>query len=179
MQTLCVVAYPELAPADRDWIEGLRRRHDPNYRLVDAHLTLVFPFAGLEPEALAGHVGAVAAAGAPFAIALRCALIVRDALSELTHLFLVPDAGFSRVVLLHDALYRGVLASRLRLDVPYIPHITVGAFADPQAAREAADEINRAGPDIAGTVARLSVVAVESPRVRPLREIALGLANDE
>lgn len=177
MQTLCVIAYPDLAPADRDWIERLRQRHDPNYRLVDAHLTLVFPFAGLDPAALAQHVGAVAAACQPFDISLRCALIVRDAFSAQTHLFLVPDAGFSRVALLHDALYRGALASHLRLDVPYIPHITVGAFADPQAAKEAADELNRAGLDIGGRVARLSVVAVESPRVALLRQLDLGHAS--
>jgi 2'-5' RNA ligase len=176
MQT-CVVAYPELAPADRAWIELLRERHDPNFRLVAPHWTLIFPTAATEPAAIERHVTEVAAGFAPFAFDLRCALVVRDAFSALTHLFLVPDAGFSQLVRLHDGLYGGVLADQLRLDVPFIPHITIGAFDDAHACKAVADRLNQGSLAISGRVERLSILAVEPERVTLDGTIPLGAAE--
>jgi hypothetical protein len=177
MQT-CVVAYPELAPADHAWIELLRERHDPNYRLVAPHWTLIFPTAAIDPAAIERHVAQVAARFSPFAFELRCALVVRDAFSPLTHLFLVPDAGFGQLVRLHDALYGGMLADQLRLDVPYIPHITIGAFDDAHACKAVADTLNQGGLAISGLVGRLSILAVEPGRVTLAGTIPLGSTSD-
>jgi 2'-5' RNA ligase len=171
---ICVVAYPELAPADRAWIEELRERHDPNYRLVAPHWTLIFPTAAPDPAALERHVAEVAASFAPFAFDLRCALVVRDAFSELTHLFLVPDAGFGQIVRLHDGLYGGMLADQLHLDVPYIPHITIGAFDEAHACKAVADRLNQVGLAISGRVEQLSILAVEPGRVTLAGTIPLG-----
>jgi hypothetical protein len=176
MQT-CVVAYPELAPAEHAWIERLRQRHDPNYRLVAPHWTLIFPTAAFDPAALERHVAKVAAGFSPFAFDLRCALVVRDAFSALTHLFLVPDAGFGQLVRLHDALYGGMLADQLRLDVPYIPHITIGAFDAAQECKAVADSLNQGGLAIGGRVERLSILAVEPGRVTIAGTIPLGRAT--
>jgi len=177
MQT-CVVAYPELAPADHAWIERLRQRHDPNFRLVAPHWTLIFPTAALDPAAIERHIAQVAAGFAPFAFELRCALVVRDAFSALSHLFLVPDAGFGQLVRLHDALYGGVLADQLRLDVPYIPHITIGAFDNAHACKAVADTLNQGGLAISGRVERLSILAVEPEHVTLAGTIPLGPARD-
>lgn len=176
MQT-CVVAYPELTPADRHWIEGLRKRHDPHYQLIKPHWTLVFPTAGIAEAALERHVDAVAARFAPFTFELRCALAVRDVFSPLTHLFLVPQAGVSQVVALHDTLYTGMLTDHLRRDVPYIPHITIGGFATPHACKVAAKRLNRQCFAISGRVAELSILAVEPDRVTLRQQIALAPAE--
>ncbi len=170
----CVVAYPKLTPADQHWIEELRKRHDPHYQLIKPHWTLVFPTAGIPEGVLERHVGAVAATFAPFTFELRCALAVRDVFSPLTHLFLTPAAGVSQLMALHAALYTNVLTDRLRHDIPYIPHITIGAFATPHACKAVANRLNRQRFAMRGQIAELSIVAVEPDHVTLRQRIALA-----
>lgn len=75
---------------------------------------------------------------------MRCAIVVKDALSDNTHTFLTPDEGFREIVKLHDHLYRGALANELRLDIPFIPHITVAISPDANVCKRIADDINHA-----------------------------------
>src|SRR5262245_22726723 len=49
--------------------------------------------------------------------------------------FLVPDEGNSALSLLHDQLYTGPLVSHLRLDLQYVPHITIGTLSDREKAK--------------------------------------------
>jgi hypothetical protein len=51
-----------------------------------------------------------------------------------SYVFLVPDEGSGALSLLHDRLYSGLLAS-LRIDLPYVPHITIGRCSERQKAK--------------------------------------------
>lgn len=173
--TLLVVAYPHMPEQDYTFIQSIRRRHDPQVALIEPHVTLVFPTDGVDPAVFIEHVAAQSAGIGRITLALRCATIVKDAFSSLTHLFLVPDEGNSAIVRAHDRLYTGPLTPHLRLDVPFIPHVTVGAFADAHAAKVAADAINAQPLALRGVIERLDVIhyAREDARVWTLARIPL------
>jgi hypothetical protein len=97
---LLVVAYPTLSQADYTWIQALRTQHDSHHPLIAPHFTAVFPTERLDPVVMLDHVERCARTITPFSFVLRCATTVKDSFSTKTHLFLVPDEGYSRVY--HD-----------------------------------------------------------------------------
>jgi 2'-5' RNA ligase len=173
---LALVGYPTLDDADRRWIESVRARHDPASARIGAHLTLVFP-AEAAPEPVADHVRDVAAHEAAIPFVLRRAEPCPDRVAGAGgHVFLVPEEGRDALVALHDRLYRGVLRPHLRSDLPYLPHLTVGAAGDLEECRRLARSLNEAGLAVRGLVASLDLVEVpdgEGP-VRPIRTFTLG-----
>ncbi len=171
---LLVLAYPELAPDDRAWIERVRAEHDPRHAVVAAHFTIVFPTTSLLAEAFVAEVARQAEGCAPIPFVLRSALPFKDVTGEGADIFLVPDEGFGALVRLHDRLYAGALAPVLRLDIPSIPHITVGRAADPRACKRLADALNARPFAIRGTIAALDVVAREEHAVRTIARLPLG-----
>ena len=173
---LTVLGRPRLTAADAAWIRVLRDRHAWALRApeIGPHVTLVFPTDSTDATTATGHLAVVAGEIAAFSLAFRCALPVADAPSGGTYIYLVPDEGFSTLVRLHDRLYSGPFADALRLDLPYIPHITLGWIAEARLARALADDLNGQEPDIQ---ARLETVELfdldpQGP-ARRLAEIAL------
>lgn len=75
---------------------------------------------------------------------------------------------------LHDALYATTLAPALRLDIPFIPHITVGATDDLSAAKVIVGAVNRQERIVRGVVDQLSVVRFDGRAVELREQIALG-----
>ncbi len=171
---LLVLAYPELAPPDRAWIERIRAEHDPRHAVVAAHFTIVFPITDLAPDALVDEVTRQAAACAPISFVLRSALPFKDVTGEGADVFLVPDEGFVALVRLHDRLYAGALAPRLRLDIPSLPHITVGRAADPRACKRLADALNARPFAIPGRIAALDVVMHDDQALHNIARLPLG-----
>jgi hypothetical protein len=172
--SLLVVAYPDLDPKDQAWIQAIRARHDPHVGLIAPHVTLVFPNDAIDATLLQEHAEQVCQAFGAFRFLARVALIVRDQFSPLPHLFLVPDEGFSQIVRLHDALYRGPLAESLLLDVPFIPHLTIGAFETSAAAKAQADAINSERFVIDAAIERMSVIEHIGQSVTTIAEFALA-----
>jgi hypothetical protein len=171
---LLVLAYPRIAAEDLAWLQTIRARHDTRYfNLVAPHFTLVFPVTGLEWSAFIAHVRQQAASVRPISFVARCAIVVEDDSKNFSHVFLVPDEGFSDVVKLHDSLYTSVLAPELRLDITFIPHIGVGNYTDARACRELADELNAQDFRLAGLIDTLDVVWYEQQEVRTIAQIAL------
>jgi 2'-5' RNA ligase len=125
---LVIFAKLVINEADRDWIERIRRVHDPQHALVEPHFTLMFPFAGIPIERVIPHVESVVGGTPAIGFALRRASAVRDPLSSRTHLFLLPEEGNDALHRVHDNLYSGVLATKSDADIPFVPHVTVGAF---------------------------------------------------
>jgi hypothetical protein len=174
--SLCVVAFPLLLEADRNWLQSIRARYDPQFELIAPHVTVLFPSTSLDLTELVGHVRGVAQVTEPFEIVFRCVLPYRGLHDKRTHLFLMPDEGLSHVVGLHDQLQRHTFENRLRSDVPFIPQLTVGAFDDGADCRRVADEINIDTFMISGQVRTLSIVSGSGPAIIH-REIALGDGN--
>jgi 2'-5' RNA ligase len=155
-------------------IEAFRRRHDPMAAFIPAHLSLVFPF----PTALTllqveTHVRRVAGRWPPIPVTFRA---VRLHANEF--LFLMAARGAASAAALHDKLYTRSLASYLRRDLPYEPHITVARNASLEALEAAHAEARDAlRGEFAGVIRALALLAVaRDGKIEVLREIPLDVA---
>jgi 2'-5' RNA ligase len=168
-----VVAYPTLTATDRDWIESVRARHDPQADLIAAHVTLAFP-ATVDATAVVREAAQATCALGPVAFAVGAARAVPDAIGGGAHVFLVIDQGREDVAALHGSLYAGALAPHRRADIPFIPHITVASHADLAWCRDFADNLNRTLPRMHGTLDALDIIAIGAGHVETIARIALG-----
>lgn len=171
---LLVVAYPQFSAADYAWIQAIRQQHDAHYSLIAPHFTLVFPLNSVDQAACVAHVASSLTQTGSISFSIRCAVIVKDAFSPLTHLFLVPDEGYSALVKLHDALYADLLADYVRLDVAFIPHMTIGGHVDPWVCKASADQINRQNICIQGSINAVDLILHENDTVTTIKRIALA-----
>lgn len=118
-----IVALPTLDAAEQ--IEAIRRRFDPLANVLDAHITLVFPFKSAEgAEVLRGHLCATVGDAAPFALELA-----PPSVEDGGYLSLNVTHGTQHCVQLHDSLYSGILAPHLSPRHTYRPHVTLGRLA--------------------------------------------------
>lgn len=177
MNALYTLAYPTISAADADRLEIFRRRHDPHHAIVAAHFTMVFACRGIDELAYIEHVSSVSRASAPVSFSCRYAMLGTDDEDERGYVYLVPDEGFSGISRLHDALYSGLLSSHLRLDIPFVPHITLAASTDRSAVKSLCDELNAAGSAVYGTIEALSVASLQDGKVHNLAKFSLGAAG--
>jgi hypothetical protein len=122
------------------------------------HFTRVFPLQGVEPAALQSHIAQAVAAWPTVRFVLCSSLLIKDVSSPHTHVFLVPDEGFSALVQLHDRLYTGRLRPHLRLEIPFVPHLTIGYAADIALCKWVVDQINAQEVEILGMLHRLTLI---------------------
>ena len=116
-----IVHYPEI---DTERIEQFRKKHDPTYRLIRAHITVVFGVdQSVSVQSLSDHVRTVLKHWRSFDIELG-----GFAKSWDHWLFLTLTKGNEKVKKLHDELYEGILAPYLRREIQFIPHIGLGEF---------------------------------------------------
>src|SRR4051794_4304463 len=78
LMPLLVVAFPEIAEVDREWI-GAIRAHYPElgHSVVPPHVTLVFPTEQISAAALQAHLAAQTADWPAIAFTIRCSLPVK------------------------------------------------------------------------------------------------------
>jgi hypothetical protein len=104
----------------------------------------------------------------------RCATVVPDAFSDNWFVFLVPDEGYSEIVKLHDRLYVGPLSRHLRLDLPFIPHIGVKTSKDRFACKQLADDLNKRGFALPGSLSKLTLCTFDGHKVSNTEAFPLG-----
>ena len=171
---LFTVAFPDLDANARAWVQALRERHDPQAALIEAHFTLLFGVSEVSQADYLAHVAAVARVSAP--IDLRCSRVqpwAGPGDAEL-YLFLQPDEGREAITELHDRLCRGPLATQLRPELPYLPHITLGRVQGRARAQALCDEMNAQSREFCGRLNTLTVVALRQQRIEPLAGFRLG-----
>jgi 2'-5' RNA ligase len=168
---LLIVAPLEASRLDLGRIEAIRRRHDPHHGVIDAHVTLVFPFDTPDAETAREHLSAIAARQGAIALRLSAYLAVRDLDDRRSHVFLVPDQGRAEIEDLHDTLYSGPLAGQLRADIPFIPHVTVAAREHHDEAEDLVRELGQVG--IAARLPRLELIAFDGQTVAVLDRFEL------
>jgi 2'-5' RNA ligase len=177
MPRLLTVCFPELSPRAEAFVTEFRQKHDaPRHERIQAHFTLVFGCTALGLDEYTSHVAAVARMSKPISFSCKYAMLGNDDQSEIAYVFLVPDEGNAEISLLHDRLYTGLLRPHLRLDLPYIPHITIGTTTGREEAKQLCDELNRDGVSIQGSLLRLTVGHVEDGKFQNLSSHALGEA---
>jgi 2'-5' RNA ligase len=162
MTTLYTVAYPFLDERDRSWIESFRAVHDaPKQQTIAAHFTLVFGHNAQSNADFLSHTESIVSVTPPIAFCFRYAMLCADLHSEAAYVFLVPDEGYAAISRLHDRLYTGLLASSLRLDFPYIPHITIGVKSTRDEAKKLCEMLNEQHLEIKGAINTVSVGAIK------------------
>lgn len=176
MRTLYTLAYPEVSGTDAAFIEAFRREHDLPYRdVVTAHFTMVFGCGDVPESDYLTHVKSLASISSPIPFSCKYAMLGGDHQDDTAYVFLVPDEGYSKISLLHDHLYTGILEPYLKLEVPFVPHITVGTMKDRRAAKLLCDELNRKGIRIDGSLRSLTVGALENEKIKDLACFKLGI----
>lgn len=170
---LHVIAYPELAVADYETIQSFRRDYNSLYTVIEPHFTIVFAVANMTPTDFTEEVRQRVKDIDAIPFCLRCAAINKDAFSNNYDAFLVPDEGFSRISRLHDRLYSKKLLAHHRLDIPYIPHISIGNSPDAQAIKRIVDQWNEKDFAICGKIAALDIIKYERRVVATLTRISL------
>ncbi len=171
--TLAVVAYPVLGKADGRWIERVRARHDPQAARIPAHITLVFPVVAAE-QVLVDQLVRSAREFAPMSLMLGEATAARDTINGGAYVCLPVQTGRAEIVAIHDALYLGALAIHRRHDVPFEPHLTVGAHPDIGECERIAGRLSADGRVVSARIEDVSVVEVGTSTVRTTARIPLG-----
>ncbi len=158
MRTFYTVSYPEVSPEAAVFMVNFRHDHDlPRHDVVAAHFTLIFGCKSLPEDEYTRHVESIARGSSAIAFSCQYAMLGADDADDTAYVFLVPNEGFAEISRLHDRLYTGILAPCLRLDVPYVPHITLGTTQDRHAAKALCDELNRQGVRVDGQLRTLTV----------------------
>ena len=165
------VAMPKWVAEAQTLVQGFRRAHDPQFELIAPHFTLVFG-AALEPEPCIAHVRAVAQSSPPLPFKLSHAMLYYTG-SGPAHVFLVASEGAAGLTRLHRQLYGDLLAPSLRLDKPFIPHITIAAVESPLAALQIADDWNAQNICLSGEIEVLTAGQITDGRFRILAETRL------
>lgn len=164
---LYTVAYPEVDADARQRIDAFRALHDAHARsLIGPHFTLLFACSEVDETAYRWHVQAVVEDTGAIEFCCRYAMLGATHHDETASIYLVPDEGFSQISLLHDRLYRGTMAEHLRLDIPYLPHISIGMPGSGAAAKALCDEWNAAPTEIRGLIRSATVGAVQDGRFK-------------
>lgn len=179
---LLCLGYPRLSEVDTRLIRNFRRKHDKKYvDVVDAHWTMIFPGSseGISQDDLERHIQAVAEDSAPVGFTCRYALVYGDDGCDDYYIFLVPDEGFSGISLLHDRLYSDFMRPKLRLDIPYVPHIGIATGKDREELHDLATEWNRKGHEIGGTIDELTLSSYDGGQVSDLKRFPLKKRREQ
>lgn len=171
---VAVVAYPTLSDEDRQWIEGIRARYDPLASRIAAHFTLVFPTEVAEAP-LVARVRTALRSCESISVVLRRAAAFPDANGSGHYVFLLAEEGQADLLALHDTLYDGVLVAHPRRDVPFVPHVTVGAHPQRGECERIANELNEGRRTLQARIDSVEVLEVGESLVRTVAEIPLGL----
>ena len=170
---LLIIAYPELMQEDAEWLLSLREQHSAlSHSVLPPHFTFVFSLSGMDKSTLEQHIRERVISERKVQFALRSSILVKDD-NDNYFAMLVPDEGFSSIVKLHDRLYTGNLAPSLRLDIPFVPHITIGYSPDAQACKNIVDTLNRMDFEIKGQISRLDLVEKENDQARTVQQFEL------
>ncbi|MBK9323728.1 MAG: 2'-5' RNA ligase family protein [Bdellovibrionaceae bacterium] len=163
MKKSYVVFFPNLT--GNEWVSDFRREHDEKSHLVPPHITLVFPTDALSSSEMQKEVESLVGNYQKFKVRFRSAIMMPEKLGNLvvSYIFLVPDEGFGDVIRLNSLLYSNKLSKEHRLDIPFVPHMTIGSNLDLLTAKRLVDELNSRKIELEFLVDMLSVVEIDDP----------------
>jgi 2'-5' RNA ligase len=172
---LYTVAYLDVSISACAFLNSVRQEHDPQVDVVAPHFTMVFGCNAVSESAYNEHIASVASNTRSIKFHCRYAMLGADDMNDTAYVFLVPDEGTSSISLLHDRLYTGILAEHLRLEFPFIPHVTVASTKDWNRAKSLRDSLNSSGIDIEGTLGSLTVSALKDRKLEFVAEYSLAV----
>jgi 2'-5' RNA ligase len=156
MQQRALVVFPQAN--EFDVVERMRRRYDPQARLIAAHVTIVFPFDDDLSDAELRKLVMEATTGlAPFTVRFSGISAVDD------YIFLEPTQGLDRLVALNNRLYTGPLLRHRSRTQAYRPHVTLARIPDATTRDEAVDLMRGAITDFDAEVTAVCVFRLTAP----------------
>ena len=156
MMLRALVVFPQANQFDV--VERMRRRYDPQARLIAAHVTIVFPFDDPMSDAeLRAHVLEATTGLSPFKLRFSGIAPADD------YIFLHPTTGADRLVALHNRLYTGQLLRYRSRTHAFQPHVTIGRVADDAGRAEAADIMRNSITDFDAEVSAVCVFRLNGP----------------
>ena len=179
---LLSVAYPTISEADFKHLRAFRELHDLSYvDVIAPHWTMIFPGSseGIKQATLERRISEVATSNKAIDFVCRYALVYDDDSKDDYYIFLVPDEGFSAISLLHDQLYSGFMRDRLRLDIPFVPHIGLATHKDRDHLYDLATAWNRNGTEIRGSIDALTLCSYDGKQVVDLQHFPLQATKIE
>ena len=155
-----LVHYPKL---DTQLIDQLRQKYDPQFGLIDAHITVMFPVRDtIDGHTLVSHLENVLSDCRPVPIRLQGLQRSWD-----DCLFLLVREGSSEIVRLHNRIYTGILADYKNSNIEFIPHLTLGAFnKDAERYAQALSTATALGLDYRCVLDGLDLVKINDERTR-------------
>jgi 2'-5' RNA ligase len=155
-----LVHYPSI---DTRRIQLLRKKYDPQFDLIGPHLTLMFPVPeSVGEDNLVLHLSSVLSDRRPFPVHLRGFQKSWDG-----YLFLMVQEGGADMTGLHGKIYTGVLADYGKEDAPFVPHLTLGAFAGNEHEYAVAlEEAKRLDLDYRCVLDKVHLVKINDERTR-------------
>ncbi len=173
---LFVIATANFSADDAAWLARIRAEHQnlvcaTNFRASwsrGARLT--------KPRklTLVAHVAKAAASLSVARFVLRKAIVYPDAITGRSFAYLRPKEGNDELARIQDCLHQRLLASARRVDAPYPPHVTVGAFGEASRAESLVDSLNRDPIAIACVVEALRSGAFDGKTVQAIAETPSG-----
>ncbi|HUB93565.1 MAG TPA: 2'-5' RNA ligase family protein [Verrucomicrobiae bacterium] len=168
-----VITHPEFQQPDFDWIQEYRKQNDRQFSIVDPHFTLVFAVKDIDRDTFVSEVKQKLEGIAPFHIDLKAATINQDDSGKYFHEFLVPDAGNSEIIKLHDKLYSGILATYRRYDIDFIPHISIGDSEDVEASKSRVEDLNAKDASVRGSISSVDIIEFANGKVSLIEKLNL------
>lgn len=170
-----VIAYPKISQKDFRWIQAIRKINDRRmFHVVKPHVTFIFPTTKLDAVKLARHVTEHVGDFKAIKIKLDSAKVVQDHNKKYSHTFLIPSIGYDAITKLHDLLYVNDMASELREDIPFVPHVGIGMSGDHSAMEMLAKDIDESDINIYGLIDHLVIAGYDGNKVTDITEISLG-----
>lgn len=174
MPSLYTVAFPKLSATDQGRIREIRKQFDPNFTKIGPHFTLLFGCAEVSFNDYCKHVARIAEKTDAFQFHCNQVSPEADYFSSDGYLFLTPEKGRRNIQALHDHLYSGIMSPYLKLDIPFIPHITVGRRSSIEDAGKISESINKDPISISGTVEALTVIEEDHGSISAKKTISFG-----
>ena len=116
-----LVHYPNI---NTEHINQIKQKYDPQFDLIEPHITLVFPIIkSINENNLIFHIDNILSKWKIFPICLQG---LQKSWDE--YMFLMIEEGKVDLVKLHNKLYTGILAEYFRKNLPFVPHLTLGKF---------------------------------------------------
>ncbi|WP_138500497.1 2'-5' RNA ligase family protein [Nostoc sp. PA-18-2419] len=116
-----LVHYPNI---NTENINQIRQKYDPQFDLIEPHITLVFPIIkSINEINLIIHIDSILNKWKTFPICLKG---LQKSWDE--YMFLMVEEGKVDVIKLHNELYTGILSEYFRDNLPLVPHLTLGRF---------------------------------------------------
>jgi len=114
-----LVHYPNINIED---INKIRQKYDPQFDLIEPHITLVFPIVeSINENNLIFHIDNILSKWKTFPICLKG---LQKSWDE--HLFLMVEEGKVDMIELHNELYTGILDEYCKDNLQFVPHLTLG-----------------------------------------------------